>query len=534
MTEPRVTAGATLPELSVVLPTRNEVSNIEPLLARLRGALAAVSYELVFLDDSDDETAALLGREAALDPRIRVIHRPPDQRQGGLSTAVVLGLHEARGRLICVMDADLQHTPETIPAMLEAERSGADLVVASRYMPGGSRAGLATGTRHLVSRAASLLVQRLFVEARASTDPLAGFFLCRATALRGVEFRPVGFKILLELLVCSPQVVVADVPLQFQARTSGESKASFSQGLLFLRHVWSLVLDVPGSARFWKFATVGTSGLVLFLAVLELAGHWLNWPTLAAWAVAFVLSLGWNFYWNLRITFADLRRERYPLTTRYVSSTLTAGGAQLIVFIGLVGTPLPLLADGLLAAVLGMGVSAALNWQLARRHRHPSQKPIGVDNFLSQLGRVSGAQMAALLDKEGRIVASWGLPGDTGDQLASLTARFGQAQRPVLWAEPPSNRPQPRSNVELASIMVVPLELPGSEGFNVALQRRSRSAFSSRDLEATMRQMDRLRPRLGLGSSANSPSDTEEPAPATPELSGNRGQPGRGTASRLG
>jgi len=536
VSEHRASARATPPELSVVLPTRNEAGNVGPLLARLRSVLAAVDYELVFLDDSDDETTALLGREAGLDPRIRVVHRLPDRRQGGLSTAVVLGLHEARGAQICVMDADLQHPPETIPLMLKAAASGADLVVASRYLPSGSRAGLATGMRHLVSRAASVLVRRLFVEARASTDPTAGFFLCRAALLSGIEFRPVGFKILLELLVCSPHAVVADVPLQFQARTAGESKASFGQGLLFLRHVWSLIHDVPGSARFWKFATVGISGLVLFLVVLELAGNLLDWPTLAAWAVAFVLSLGWNFYWNLRLTFADLRRERYPLTRRYISATLTAGGSQLIAFLGLVGTTLPLILDGLFAAVLGMGVSAALNWQLARRHRHPSKDPIGVDNFLAQLGRVSGAQLTSLLDDGGRPVATWGRRAEAQDLLESIAARASQARGPVVWTEPLSNRPQPRSNVELASIMVVPLDLPGSEGFMVALQRRTQAAFTSRDLEATMRQMDRLRPRLGLGPPVvpSPPGGVGGSTLAASELSGNRGQRGPGTASRLG
>ena len=538
MSELRARVGAALPELSVVLPTRNEADNIEPLLAGLRDALNAVDFELVFVDDSDDQTAQILAREAILDPRVRVVHRAPELREGGLSTAVVLGLHEARGRLVGVMDADLQHPPETILAMLAAEREGADLVVASRYLPGGSRAGLAGGFRQFVSRAASLLVRAVFIEARASSDPLAGFFLCRSSLLRGVEFRPVGFKILLELLVCSPHLKVADVPLQFQSRTAGESKASTTQGLLFLRHIWSLIYDVPGSARIWKFSAVGISGLALLLAILELGGTVLGWPALAAWAVAFVLSVLWNFSWNLRLTFADLRRERYPLMRRYVSSTLTAGGAQLIVFLGLVGTPLPLVLDGLLAAVLGMGVNGALNWQLARRHRRPSQLAIGIDHFLAHLGKVSGAQLTALLDQNGREVAFWGRPSaEATELLRSLAERASYGGLPVLWTEPPSRRPQARTNVELASIMVLPLELPGSERFTVALQRRTRSAFSSDDLEATMRQLERLRPRLGLGAdgaAADQPAAPGRPAQPAAELSGNRGQRGPGTTSRLG
>jgi dolichol-phosphate mannosyltransferase len=537
MSQLRTTAGAAPPELSVVLPTRNEAANIEPLLARLRETLQDVAFELVFIDDSDDETAPRLVQAASLDQRVRVTHRTPELREGGLSTAVVLGMHEARGRLICVMDADLQHPPETIPAMLAAESAGADLVVASRYLPGGSRAGLATGMRQFVSRAASILVRTVFVEARASSDPLAGFFLCRASLLRGVEFRPVGFKILLELLVCSPHPQVADVPLQFQARTAGESKASFAQGLLFLRHIWSLVRDVPGSARIWKFSAVGISGLLLFLLVLELCGNGLGWPALGAWSVAFLLSVAWNFSWNLRLTFADLRRERYPLTRRYVSSTLTAGGAQLALFLGLVGTTLPLVVDGLLAAIVGMLVNAALNSQLARRHRRPTQEPIGVDHLLAHLGRVSRAQHTALLDQEGGAAATWGRPSTAIPELLnSLAARARQGGVPVLWTEPLSNRPQARTNVELASIIVLPLELPGSEGFTVELQRRTRSAFSSDDLEATMRQLERMLPRLALvpAQAAPGPPDSSEASPLTPaQLSGSRERRGPGTASRL-
>lgn len=532
-------AGAAPPELSVVLPTRNEVGNVRTLLTRIRAALTGVEFELVFVDDSDDSTAQLLQDEAGRDPRIRVLHRDPELRAGGLSTAVVLGLGAARGRLLCVMDADLQHPPETIPSLLAAERQGADLVVASRYQRGGSRAGLAGGFRLLGSRAATVLVRSLFVEARASTDPLAGFFLCRSSLLRGLEFRPVGFKILLELLVCSPHPRVTDVPLQFEARTAGASKAGTAQGLLFLRHVWSLVRDVPGTARIWKFAAVGISGLLLFLLLLELGGVILGWSALAAWTVAFVISVLWNFAWNLRLTFADLRRERYPLMRRYISSTLTAGGAQLVVFLGLVGTSLPLLLDGLIAAVVGMAVSAALNWQLAARHRRPSQQPISVTSFLGKLAKVGGAQVAMMLDQQGQEVALSGEPSpQVSLLLTSLADRARLGRVPLLWVEPPSSRPQARTNVELASAMVLPLDLPGSPGFTLALQRHARSAFSTTDLEATMRQLERLSPLLGMELEAKSGPSAPMAAPIGAALSpvkfsGSRGPRARGTTSRL-
>jgi dolichol-phosphate mannosyltransferase len=487
------------PELSVVLPTRNEAGNIAPLLSQLQAALEGVSFELIFVDDSDDHTSDLVERASQDDDRVRLLHRAPGSRQGGLSTAVVLGLREARGRLVCVMDADLQHPPETIPRMLQAEAAGADLVVASRYQLGSSRRGLAGGLRQVVSRSATLLVRAVFLEARASSDPLAGFFVCRASLLRGLELRPVGFKILLELLVCSPGIRVRDVPLQFLARTAGVSKVSTAQGLLFLRHVWSLIWDVPGSARRWKYALVGASGLLLLLALLELCGVVLGWAALAAWAVAFIASVLWNFSFNLRLTFADLRREHYPLMLRYISSTIIAGAAQFAVFLGLVGTKLPLIADGLVAAVVGMLVNGTLNRQLVQRQSRPSVQPLGLDRFRAELARVTGAERVAVLDARGR---PFGASSDAGPALApavaDLVQRAGLSGLPILWTEPPSSRPQARANVESTSLIVLPLDLAGYEGFTVALQRRARSGFSSSDLEAAMRSLRRLRPRLGM------------------------------------
>lgn len=361
------------------MPTRNEAGNIPELLQRLQASLAGIEFELIFVDDSDDPTPDLLVDAARQEPRLRVLHRPPEARAGGLSTAAVLGLREARGRTACLMDADLQHPPETIPRLLEAERAGADVVVASRYVEGGSVAGLNGGFRRLLSRGSNMVARAVFVEARASTDPGTGFFLCRTTVLRGLEFRPVGFKTLLELLVCSSGIRVVDVPLVFEARRAGTTKATAAQGWLVLRDMWSLVRDVPGSARRWKFAVVGVCGLLIFLTILDVCGVVLRWNPLLAWAVAFSISLAWNFALNLRITFADLRRARYPLLGRYISYSITAGAAQLVIFVGLLHTHLPLVLDGLLSALAGMGVNASLYLQIIHRYHRPLDEPIGVD-----------------------------------------------------------------------------------------------------------------------------------------------------------
>ncbi|MHB1499979.1 MAG: glycosyltransferase family 2 protein [Candidatus Dormibacteria bacterium] len=484
-------------ELSVVIPTRNEAGNIPLLLQRLRRSIAEVAFEVLFVDDSDDETPRLLRELAASDPRVRYLHRPPSLRAGGLSTAVVQGLALARGRLVCVMDGDLQHPPETIPELLRAERTGADVVIASRYMQGGSRSGLGGGIRKLVSRGATLLARTLFTEARASSDPLAGFFLCRAALIEGLQFRPVGFKILLELLVCSEGARVVDIPLEFQARGAGESKATAAQGLLYLRHLWSLVRDVPGSARRWKFAAIGVGGLFIFLAVLEVGGLVLGLPVLAAWAVAFLISLAWNFAMNLRLTFADARRERYPLMRRYVQSALTAGGAQLIVFLGLVGTSMPLVIDGLLGALVGMAVNAGLSFQLVRRRRLRPPGPIGLEPLVNRLVRVGRADFGAVLDADLQLVLlTRGQDYRPPPGIRNLCRRAEATGVPGLWTEPASRRPQARARVEMSSAMVFPLEALASARLKLVLIRHSRTAFSGADLEAVMRQLRRTGDRV--------------------------------------
>src|SRR6266567_5227794 len=127
--------------LSLVIPTFNERLNVPPLLGEIETALEGLSWEVLFADDSTDGTNELIAQLARRDPRIRLRHRTANL--GGLAGAVVEGLVAARGVYLCVLDADLQHPPATIPAMLAAARNqSADIVIASRYCAGGSPGGL--------------------------------------------------------------------------------------------------------------------------------------------------------------------------------------------------------------------------------------------------------------------------------------------------------------------------------------------------------------------------------------------------------
>jgi glycosyltransferase involved in cell wall biosynthesis len=229
------------PRLSLVVPTRNELENVAALAARVAVALSAVDYEILFVDDSDDETPALISRAAAADPSIRLLHRAPEDRGGGLATAVVMGMRHARGEFIAILDGDLQHPPEVLPAMVAAAED-ADIVVASRYISGGSSAGLGGWYRQAVSCGSRVAAAVLFHRVRACSDPMSGLFLIRRKVIEGVDLRPVGFKILLEILVRGHWTRLSEVPYTFGEREGGVSKASVQQGRDYLRHLRHLRL----------------------------------------------------------------------------------------------------------------------------------------------------------------------------------------------------------------------------------------------------------------------------------------------------
>jgi dolichol-phosphate mannosyltransferase len=263
------------PSLSIVIPTRNEADNVEALIATICAAVPGSDKELIFVDDSDDATPLLLQRllPEADCPGL-VIQRLGEERAGGLSTAVVVGLANSVGVYLCIMDADLQHPASAIPLLLmRAEREQADIVVGSRFMANGSSMdGLDGLQRHAVSRGARLLARLILPPARATSDPLSGFFVVHRRVVQGVNLRPVGYKILLEILVRGRWRKVLDVPYAFRARHAGLSKATTSQGMEFARHLASLAVAAHfGEREMPAPATVHPEGVRPFQPETEAA-----------------------------------------------------------------------------------------------------------------------------------------------------------------------------------------------------------------------------------------------------------------------
>jgi dolichol-phosphate mannosyltransferase len=221
--------------LTVVIPTRDERDNVVPLVRRLEACLPP-GAGLLFVDDSTDDTPQVLAALGTSLP-VRVLHR--QVAQGGLSGAVVAGLRAAGTDHVVVMDGDLQHPPELVRVLHErAVRTGADVVVASRYARGGDRTGLDGTLRRLVSSASTAMARRAFPgKLRGCSDPMTGFFCVRTAAVDLDALRPSGFKILLELLVRGGRLSVVEEPFAFAERAAGSSKTSARQGALFLAQV---------------------------------------------------------------------------------------------------------------------------------------------------------------------------------------------------------------------------------------------------------------------------------------------------------
>ena len=202
--------------LSVVVPTYNEAGSLPMLAERLAAALAGRDWELIVVDDGSPDGTADLAE--ALAPRIpvRVVRRAG---KAGLASAVVAGFDAARGEVLLVMDADLSHPPEVVPALADAIASGADLAVGSRYVRGGGVEDWPL-KRRVVSRAACLMGNAL-VPVR---DATSGFFALRRSVIDGVKLNPIGFKIGFEVVARGRYDRVVEIPYTFRDRELGASK----------------------------------------------------------------------------------------------------------------------------------------------------------------------------------------------------------------------------------------------------------------------------------------------------------------------
>lgn len=312
------------PTLSLIVPTFNEVANIEALLSRLDSALSEIPWEIVFVDDdSTDGTADLVRSISQRDGRVRCIQRI---RRRGLSSACIEGILATSAPFVAVMDADLQHDERVLPRMLQTLRTeNLDIVVGSRYTAGGG-VGDWQNDRAAMSRFATKL-SRLVVHADLK-DPMSGFFMLRRDVFMRTTRRlsSLGFKILLDIFASAPAPLkFQEVPYEFRARYAGESKldsvAMWDYGMLLLDKLIGHVIPV----RFVMFSIVGVLGLGIHLVILATMINVVQTTFDLAQTTATLVAMTGNFLLNNYLTYRDKRLRGARLITGLLSFYAACG-----------------------------------------------------------------------------------------------------------------------------------------------------------------------------------------------------------------
>lgn len=326
--------------ISIIVPTYKERENIPLVIERVEQLRQThgLEAELLFMDDMSRDGSVEYVQGCGHD-WVRIIERTANR---GLSPAVIDGFRAAKNPVIVCMDCDLSHPPEVIPQMIFALSSGAQFVIGSRYVPGGSTDDDWGFFRWLNSRVATLLARPL----TKAQDPMSGFFALRKADFdKAQDLNPIGYKIALELIVKCGFENVAEVPIHFSDRIHGESKLSFKEQLRYIQHLRRLYLHNFSNAMYLlQFLVVGASGVVVNMVVLTLLMAF-GLPAKAAIAGGIIVSVGTNFLLNRRFTFS-YARDRNILTQ----------------FMGFVG-----------ASVIGMVVNYAVSIYLLERVLTPGR-----------------------------------------------------------------------------------------------------------------------------------------------------------------
>jgi len=306
--------------LSVIVPTYNESKNIVGILDSLRKHLpVGIDTEIIVVDDNSPDGTGNIVEEYAKNSQkensqsVQIIHRKTER---GLSSAILAGIKYAKGDSVVVMDSDFSHPPQTIPKMIEElQKSECDIVVASRYVNGGSVKGWPF-KRKIISKGATKIARHgLGIKIK---DPMSGFFAFKRHIINNIKFDAIGYKILLEILVKARGVKVKEIPYEFINREEGSSKLDGSVAIDYVKSLWKLYrygktirekekrVSVRFLSKAGRFYTVGASGLLVnylvsFLFGVVLSNLWYIYATM----IGIVFSMTSNFILNKVWTFED-------------------------------------------------------------------------------------------------------------------------------------------------------------------------------------------------------------------------------------
>ncbi len=311
-----------MPKVSICIPTKNEHQSIVPLLKNISASMVGIDYEVLVVDDSDDNRTAFL----ALNNGAIVVHG----LRKGLGQAIISGIEQSKGDIVLVMDADGQHSPQDIPRLVKPiMEHGIDLCIGSRYVKYGDASGW-TRSRRMKSKFGVYMMSP-FVGVK---DANSGFFAFSKQILEGVNLNPKTWKIMLEVLFKGNWISKLEVPIKFGDRYAGESKRSGKQVYKDALNIAKLV--IYKYRRFINFALVGGIGSIWYYATLylltEYADIWYGWSAI----IGTVLALTNNYLINHYYTFRHVKENNRSLFKgwlKYVGNSAVGDGVDWCILI---------------------------------------------------------------------------------------------------------------------------------------------------------------------------------------------------------
>ncbi len=304
-------------QLAVIVPSYNERGNIELLYEKLAIALGDTAWEMIVVDDnSPDGTADVVNELSRVYANVRCLRR---FGRRGLASACIEGMAVTSAPYVAVIDADLQHDEAILPKMLEEALNGADLVIGSRFIGGGSAGDGLSKTRLSGSQLATKLA--VMIAGQDVSDPMSGFFLMRRdAALKAApKLASDGFKILIDLIVTSARMgsplKIAEVPYVFRPRHAGESKMNPLIVIQYLGLWFSKLTGGVLPPSFLLFGLVGGTGVVVHLASLWLFTSAIGANFVVSQIAATLIAMTWNFFLNNNLTYADRKLHGMKLIT---------------------------------------------------------------------------------------------------------------------------------------------------------------------------------------------------------------------------
>ncbi|HWU19598.1 MAG TPA: glycosyltransferase family 2 protein [Devosia sp.] len=311
------TASFSPAQLAVIVPSYNERGNIELLYEKLAMALGDTAWEMIVVDDnSPDGTADVVNELSRVYANVRCLRR---FGRRGLASACIEGMAVTSAPYVAVIDADLQHDEAILPKMLEEALNGADLVIGSRFIGGGSAGDGLSKTRLSGSQLATKLA--VMIAGQDVSDPMSGFFLMRRdAALKAApKLASDGFKILIDLIVTSARMgsplKIAEVPYVFRPRHAGESKMNPLIVIQYLGLWFSKLTGGVLPPSFLLFGLVGGTGVVVHLASLWLFTSAIGANFVVSQIAATLIAMTWNFFLNNNLTYADRKLHGFKLIT---------------------------------------------------------------------------------------------------------------------------------------------------------------------------------------------------------------------------